>query len=109
MQMLRSLFFYILRGALGFILITTMSALATSLGQIPPENLDSLDDPFVMFFFRGTLIVWFATLFLACLSFTGLLDSVLPARVRQALDWSPVYAPIIYGALTYLWFSQLAG
>ncbi len=108
MQMLKSLFFFILRGALGFILITTMTAIVTSLGQIPPESLDSFEDPFVRLFFKGTLIVWFASLALACISFTGLLDSVAPKRLLKALDWSPAYAPIVFGMLVFFWFSKVA-
>lgn len=106
--MLKDLFFFILRGALGFILITAMTMMATSLSYIPPENFDSMDDPFIVLFFRGQLIVWFAALFVACLSFTGLLKSFVPAGLLRVIDWSPAFAPVLYGACVYLWFSLTA-
>ncbi len=106
--MLKDLFFFILRSALGFVLITCMTMLVTSFGQITPEHYQSVDDPFFIYFFKGKLIVWFAAMIAACLSFTGILKSVLPERALKALDWAPVYAPVIYAVTVYLWFRLIA-
>ncbi len=106
--MLKDLFFFILRSALGFFLITGMTMLVTSYGQIAPEHYQSVDDPFFIYFFKGKLVVWFIAMFLACLSFTGILKSLLSAPGLKALDWSPAYAPVVYGTAVYLWFSLIA-
>jgi hypothetical protein len=102
--MLKDLFFFILRSALGFILITCMTMLVTSVGQISPEHFQSAEDPFFVYFFQGKLIVWFAAMILACLSFTGILKSFCPPALLKAIDWSPAYAPVVYGGAVYLWF-----
>ena len=106
--MLKDLFFFILRSALGFILITCMTMFVTSVGQIAPEHYQSVDDPFFIYFFKGKLIVWFIAMFAACLSFTGILKSVLSTQALKLIDWSPVYAPVVYGVAVYLWFSLIA-
>lgn len=100
--MVKSLIFFMLRGALGFLLITPIFIFLSQQSYVPAETYQDLNNPIFIWLFGGTMKVWVFGIVLSLIPFF----ISLPKNLRNMLNFAPVYLPLLYAIGTYLWFFQ---
>lgn len=104
--MIKSLIFFLLRCALGYVLISFIFMATTSSSNLLPQDLAAAGGSRVYnFFYLGTMVAWIAGVVLAI----GHFAKMSSPKSAQWFAWAPVYLPPVYAGLSYVWLVYLSG
>jgi len=101
--MLKMIFLICLQCAMGFLTVSFVFMTAQRLGHIPSEVYEVPDNIYYKGFYEGTLIAWFVGCLAAITALTGYITD---GRLGLTARWAPLWLPIVYGCLSYVFLTR---
>lgn len=98
--MWKQLLFFVLRAAIGFVLIAPIFIYMSAQTYVPAEAFEDPLHPVYIWFFNGILVVWLAGTLLSLIPFLWQIEG----KLRSLLNSAPIFMPLLYAGAAYLWF-----